>query len=39
MNGSTSAIVAYAIITLLLWGYAAMLYLQGRATRTTRKPE
>jgi hypothetical protein len=33
MNGTTSAIAAYVIITILFWGYAAYLLAQHRSIK------
>lgn len=35
MNATTHAILAYGVSTLLLWGYAAKLWLSARRRRSS----
>ena len=39
MNAMTSVYTAYAVITILLWGYALHLFVQFAKPRNTRTPE
>lgn len=38
MNHTHFVILAYAVITALLWGYAALLLLQTRSQRSAQVP-